>query len=78
MVERVAKAILAVGHGTGQWETCLPYEREFVMQEAAAAIKEMREPTISMVNKARCDKPFDQDCQISWKLMIDEALKEKV
>ena len=44
-------------------------------QIADEVIRAMRNPTVEMVNRARSDKPYDQDCEISWQLMIDEALK---
>lgn len=94
MVERVARAMyerMRAEYKIGgiipaitcwpPWESAKEIEKETRRDQAAAAIKEMREPTEAMLEAAhreswdRGDDTWMFQHSREWKSMIDEALK---
>lgn len=82
MVERVARAIAQSDEQNGG----PPYElrvqnkhvKNWLFDQARAAIKEMREPTQKMIDEG-VDAPVHDasEVEIIWSAMISAALKEK-
>jgi len=76
MIERVARAILAANGGEGECAWDLDW-RDYV-DDARAAIEEMREPTEAMV-EVLYDPTVNTRSAVAadWRDMIDAALGEK-
>ncbi len=81
MVTRVAAAILAEAQNMGALAFTLPIERRL----AIAAINAMRDPTKAMLKAVEDEEEKrgyvyaageTMDCELSWPVMIDAALKE--
>jgi len=66
ITDRVAKAIMD--------KLPIGFMAEYQQEIARAAIAAMREPTAEMVSAGELS-PFDCSSEVTWKAMVDEALK---
>ena len=81
MIERVARAILAVFEPDLTWADLTDFDQNFYKYTDTVAIQAMREPTDAMIKagfesiSASCDiNPAE--LRIAWQVMIDSILSE--
>lgn len=76
MVERVAMAIARSRHGASlRWEQETGGLRQSALDDARAAIAELREPTEAMVRVGNVVHVYGGTADESWRAMAGEALK---
>lgn len=81
MVERVARAIGSSGHAEQDghlWDEEREFERQFLLEQARAAIAAMREPTDAMVAEGHAVYAADPRLALHdlWRAMVDAALTD--
>ena len=82
LIERAARSLAKAEHGTDDWNTLTPQDREQLKETAREVVKALRVPTPGMclagehlLKKDRGLTVSISDVHDTWQNMVDEAVR---